>query len=64
MQSPELIQWILAGLNLATIITGVASFGKLIWWLSKADSRIDDARATAVRAHKRIDKITDDHEGD
>lgn len=50
--------------NVGTIIAIAASFGKLIWWLAKADSRIDNAHATAVRAHKRIDKFDENSEGE
>lgn len=30
------------------------------WWLSKLDSRVSEAKDSAVRAHKRIDKIGDE----
>lgn len=48
----------------ALIITNIGAIGtiavtaaKLIWWAAKADSRIDEAKAMAVRAHKRIDGV-------
>ena len=49
--------------NIGTIIAVAMAFGKLVWWLAKADARIENAQATGVRAHKRIDKITKDGEG-
>lgn len=55
----ELEKWV-GGLILsgfASICAGLFAAGKLIWHLSKVDSKIDSAHAMAVRAHKRIDKI-------
>lgn len=46
------------------IITNVGAIGSLlmigfksVWWASKIDSAINEAKASAIRAHKRIDKI-------
>lgn len=46
------------------IITNLSAVGgllmigfKTVWWASKADSRIDEAKSMAIRAHKRIDKM-------
>jgi len=43
--------------NIGTIGTlGVIAF-KATWWLSRLDTRVEKAQETAVRAHKRLDKI-------
>ena len=55
----ELEKWI-GGLILTgfgTICAGLFAVAKLIWHLSKVDSKIDGAHSMAVRAHKRIDKL-------
>lgn len=41
--------------NIGTIVSLIFAAFKTVWWASKLDSRVDEARATAVRAHKRID---------
>lgn len=41
--------------NLGTIGSIAWAALKGVWWLSKLDSKTDEAKATAVRAHKRID---------
>jgi hypothetical protein len=54
------IYWVVGALvvtNLGTIITILATAGKAVWWISKLDSRVDDAKECAVRAHKRLDKV-------
>lgn len=43
--------------NIGTIGSVLVFGGKSVWWLSKLDSRIDDAKETAVRAHIRVDKL-------
>ncbi len=48
--------------NFSAIIAVVAAAGRALWWVSKLDSRVEDAKATAVRAHKRIDLITKEGE--
>lgn len=47
--------------NLGTIVSIIFAAFKAVWWASKLDSRVDETKATAVRAHKRIDRI---EEGD
>lgn len=43
-----------------TILVVIVSAGvKLVWHLSKTDSKIDNAIATGIRAHKRIDILDD-----
>jgi hypothetical protein len=46
--------------NVGTIVTILIAAMKTVWWASKLDSRVDDAKATAVRAHKRIDRFADE----
>lgn len=56
----ELEKWV-GGLILssfAAIISFLFATAKLVWHLSKVDSKIDSTHQMAVRAHKRIDKIT------
>lgn len=48
--------------NLATIGSMLMVAFRATWWLSKLDSRVSDAKETAVRAHKRIDNVTGDSE--
>jgi len=48
---------VLVTAQFATIGSVIFASWKLVWWLSKIDSRIDEAKATAIRAHKRIDPI-------
>lgn len=52
--------------NVGTIVSLLFAAFKAVWWASKLDSRVDDARATAVRAHKRLDAHEQTHafEGD
>jgi hypothetical protein len=45
--------------NLATIGSVIFTALKAAWWLSKLDSRVDEARRVADLAHKRIDKRED-----
>lgn len=42
--------------NIGTIFTVVFAALKSAWWLSKLDSRVNEVKSMAVRAHKRIDK--------
>jgi len=62
--------WVFYSIGLL-ILTNLSSLGgliyaswRLVWWLSKVDSGIKDAKLTAVRAHKRIDRIAGDHAGE
>ncbi len=48
--------------NVGTIITLAIAALKSAWWLSKLDSRVTDAKAMAVRAHKRIDVMKEGEE--
>jgi hypothetical protein len=32
----------------------------VVWMIAKLDNRVKDAKATGVRAHKRIDKIEEE----
>lgn len=43
--------------QLGVIVTLLTIGAKAMWFFSKLDSRVDDAKGTAVRAHRRIDKI-------
>jgi hypothetical protein len=43
--------------NIGTIIALLVAASKGVWWLSKLDSRVDDAKDCGVRAHKRIDNL-------
>lgn len=44
-------------MNFGTFVTIVFAAIKVVWWAAKADSRINEAKAMGVRAHKRIDGI-------
>ena len=58
----ELEKWI-GGLILAgfgSVCTGFFAAAKLIWHLSKVDSKIESAHQMAIRAHKRLDKLEND----
>jgi hypothetical protein len=43
--------------NLGAIVTIVFAALKATWWASKLDSRVTEAKAIGVRAHKRIDHM-------
>lgn len=43
--------------NLGIIVSVFYTMLKASWWLSKLDSRVTDAKSSAVRAHKRIDGL-------
>lgn len=43
--------------NLGTIGSVLFATYRLVWWASKVDSRIDQTKETAIRAHKRIDSV-------
>lgn len=43
--------------NVGTIVTIIFAALKVVWWAAKADSRISEAKAMAVRAHKRLDEV-------
>jgi hypothetical protein len=43
--------------NIGTIVSLFYAAIKTSWWLSKLDSRVTIAKATADRAHKRIDSL-------
>lgn len=54
------LYWIIGSVlvaNVGAIITMIITAGRGVWWLSKLDSRVDDAKDCAVRAHKRVDKL-------
>ena len=57
MSTENIISITLIIANLATILVGMIAGAKVIWLIAKMDSRIDTAKDTAVRAHKRIDDI-------
>lgn len=50
--------------NLGTIVSIMFAAFKAVWWASKLDSKVDDAKATAIRAHKRIDSFEDEDSGE
>lgn len=50
--------------NLGTIVSILFAAFKAVWWASKLDSKVDDAKATAVRAHKRIDTLEHEDSGE
>ena len=59
-QIPSGFYWLVGVLvcaNLGTIGTVAMIAFRTTWWFSKLDSRVDYAKETAVRAHKRIDKL-------
>lgn len=43
--------------NIVTVITGLYAGIKLVWFMSKLDSRVSDAKSASIRAHKRIDDM-------
>ena len=43
--------------NLSTLASILYTGFKIVWWASKLDSRVDEAKSTAVWAHKRLDKM-------
>lgn len=49
-------------MNFGTFVTIVFAAIKVVWWAAKADSRINEAKAMSVRAHKRIDEIKEGDE--
>lgn len=58
---PDSFKYLIGALllaNLGTIGSILVFGGKAVWWLSKLDARVDHAKETAVRAHKRIDSIS------
>lgn len=63
MNIPSEVYYVIGALvvmNFGTFVTIVFAAIKVVWWAAKADSRITDAKAMSVRAHKRIDEIKDD----
>lgn len=46
--------------NLSVIGSVVYFTFRAIWWVSKLDSRVEDAKSMSVRAHKRIDHLEKD----
>ena len=59
-QIPAGFYWLVGVLimaNLGTIGSVAVIAFRATWWFSKLDSRVDYAKETAVRAHKRIDKL-------
>ena len=65
MEIPSSFYYLIGSLIIANIgaigSMAVVAF-RATWWLSKLDSRVSEAKATAVRAHKRIDKVTGEEE--
>lgn len=60
---PKSIYYVLGFLvftNIGTIGSVLYIGFKAVWWASKLDSRVNEARAMGVRAHKRIDEIKGD----
>lgn len=58
---PDSFKYLIGALllaNLGTIGSILVFGGKAVWWISKLDARVDDAKETAIRAHKRIDSIS------
>ncbi len=43
--------------NVGTLVTLTIAAFRTVWWFSKLDSRVTEAKAMAVRAHKRIDSV-------
>lgn len=57
---PSVVYYVAGGLllaNVGTIVTVLLAAFKAVWWASKMDSSVKEARAMAVRAHKRIDRF-------
>lgn len=50
--------------NVGTIVSILFAAFKAVWWASKLDSKVEEARATAVRAHKRIDSMEQEDSGE
>jgi exo-beta-1,3-glucanase (GH17 family) len=50
---------VIAVANIGTMGALMFAIFRGVWWTAKADSRINDAKDAAVRAHRRIDKIED-----
>lgn len=44
-------------MNLAGIGSVIFATIKLIWWLSKLDSRVNENKALALKSHKRLDEF-------
>lgn len=58
---PEGLNYVVGALiiaNVGTIGTVLFAAARGVWWLSKLDSRVTDAKDTAIRAHKRVDLLT------
>jgi len=43
--------------NIGTLVSIATVAFRALWWASKLDSRVEDAKSTSVRAHRRIDII-------
>ena len=61
--NPEIPQHIYVALGLL-VVTNLGAIGtllmvtfKAVWWSAKLESKVDECRGMAVRAHKRIDGI-------
>lgn len=50
--------------NFGLICSGIYFGGKIVWWFSKLDSRVETAKNTAIRAHKRIDQLSRNYEAE
>lgn len=60
MELPSSFYYIVGFLVVTNLsaIGGLVMIGfKTVWWASKTDSKVEESKAMAVRAHKRIDKI-------
>lgn len=60
MEIPSSFYYLVGSLivaNIGAIGTLALVAFRATWWLSKLDSRVDEAKSAAVRAHKRIDLI-------
>lgn len=60
MELPSSIYYIAGAVilaNVGTIATIIFASWRAVWWVSKLDSRVADAKAAAVRAHRRIDLL-------
>ncbi len=59
-QVPDAVYYVAGAIiltNVGTVVTLAITAAKVVWWASKVDSRIIEAKAMAVRAHKRIDEV-------
>lgn len=60
---PNAFYWaigIIVFMNIGTIFSVLFALFRGVWWLSKLESRVVEAKAMAIRAHKRIDLLNND----